>query len=481
MNKKGFATWQMLIKKELLLNYRNKTVLISAIIIWLLFIVATVCTTLNYQTGHKQRQAANTLFRQQWEHQQRNPHDAGHFGTYLFKPVNLLNVFDTGINDFTGSTYRVEAHIQHEISDSEAENNDTAMRFGKLTFALILQLLIPLFLLFNTSTSITSEKENGTLKMLLAQGLSSRKIIWTKVWANYLLIVAIVLPVFIVMAVAVLFSNDSALLLPRLGWILITFLLYFLLIALIGSMISAISSHSGKALLMALCFWIFTGIIFPKVITGIANRSYPLMSRATFSDLVEQGYRKGLNGNNPYAARGERYISSLLKKYHVDSVSALPFNLEGLTLQNNEDYRTMAFNHYFKLVENSFDQQQHFLSAAGIFDPFLSTKRLSMALAGSDFYHHEHFFKQAQTYRNQLIRQLNMQLAMHGKAVKGEYIVGPKYFSQLKDFKYQLPELNQVLDLRKVAFLSLLGWILILALFLQFIASRYLAYHYAAA
>lgn len=33
----------------------------------------------------------------------------------------------------TGSTYRVEAHVQHEISNSEAENNDAAMRFGNLT------------------------------------------------------------------------------------------------------------------------------------------------------------------------------------------------------------------------------------------------------------------------------------------------------------------------------------------------------------
>ncbi|MBB6237872.1 ABC-2 type transport system permease protein [Pedobacter sp. AK013] len=481
MHKKGLADWLMLIKKELLLNYRNKTVIISTIMIWILFIAAAICTILNYQTDHKQRQAANTLFRQQWERQQRNPHDAGHFGTYLFKPVNLLNVFDTGINDFTGSTYRVEAHVQHEISDDEAANNDTAMRFGKLTFALILQLLIPLFLLFNTSTSITNEKESGTLKMLLAQGLSSRKIIWTKVWANYLLIVAIVLPVFILIAAVVLSSTDSALLLPRLGWILITFLLYFLIISLAGIFISAICSHSGKALLIALCLWIFTGIIFPKIITGIANRSYPLMSRATFSDLVEQGYRKGLNGNDPYAARGERYINSLLKKYRVDSVAALPFNIDGLTLQFNEDYRSMAFNHYFKSVKKSFDQQQHFLTISGIFDPFLSTKRLSMALAGSDFYHHEQFFKQAQTYRNELIRRLNMQLAMHGKGIKGEYIIGPEYFSLLKDFKYQLPELNQVLNLRKVAFFSLAGWVLILVLSLQFIASRYLAYHYATA
>lgn len=99
MKMNGFASWQMLIKKELLLAYRSKTVLISTVIIWLLFITAIACTFLNYHTNHKQRQAANTLFRQQWEHQQRNPHDAGHFGTYLFKSINLLNVFDTGTND----------------------------------------------------------------------------------------------------------------------------------------------------------------------------------------------------------------------------------------------------------------------------------------------------------------------------------------------------------------------------------------------
>ncbi|QIL41392.1 ABC transporter permease [Pedobacter sp. HDW13] len=261
MKTKGFASWQVLIKKELLLAYRNKTVQISAGIIWVLFISAMACSYLNYQARYKQRLAANTLFRQQWEHQQRNPHDAGHFGTYLFKSVNLLNVFDAGIDDYTGNTYRVEAHIQHEMSSSEAENNDGAMRFGTLTLALILQLLVPLFLLFNTSTSITSERESGTLKMLQAQGLSNGKIIWTKVFANYLLIVSIVLPVFILLVTAVLYVPGSAYLLPRLCWILITFLLYFLLIALLGTIISTLSNHSGKALLSALCFWIFMSTI----------------------------------------------------------------------------------------------------------------------------------------------------------------------------------------------------------------------------
>lgn len=479
MRTKGFGIWQMLIKKELLLSYRDKTVLISAIAIWILFIAAMFCTFLNYNANHKQRLEANALFRQQWAHQQRNPHDAAHFGTYLFKPMHLLNVFDPGINDYAGNTYRIEAHQQHEISDSNAEHHDSALRFANLSFALILQLLVPLFLLFITATSITSEKENGTLKMLLAQGLSSRKMIWAKVWANYLLVVMIILPAFIIVALAVTFTGDTSLLFGRLVWILATCLLYYLLVALLGTLISAVSNHSGKALLGALCFWIFMSIIFPKIVTGIAIHNYPLMSRAAFNDLVEQGYRKGLNGKDPYADRGKRYIDSLLNKYHVDSVQALPFNVDGFTLQFNEDYRTMVFNHYYKTVENRFDQQRRLLSLSGIFDPFLSTKRLSMALAGSDFYHHEHFFKQAQTYRNHLIRKLNLQLAMHGKDVKGEYVVGPRYFGQLKDFSYQLPTLYRVLQLEKIAIVSLIGWILMLMFLLQFIVSRSLALNYA--
>ena len=481
MKKGGFALWQMLVKKEILLVYRNKTILISAVMIWALFVAAMICAFLDYQSAHQQRSAANTLFRQQWEHQQRNPHDAAHFGTYLFKSINLLNVFDTGLDDYTGSTYRIEAHVQHELNSNNAESNDASIRFGRLSLALILQLLVPLLILFSTATSITSEKENGTLKMLLAQGLDTTKLLWTKVIANYLLIVFIVLPVFMLMAVSILFSPAPTILLPRLLWICIGYLLYFLLIALLGTIISALSSNSGKALLAALCFWILTGIILPKVVTGMADRSYPLISRASFSDLVEQGYRNGLNGHDPYAKRGERYIKSLLKKYHVDTVTALPFNIEGLTFQFNEDYRTLVFNHYLKQVEHRFAQQQHLLSTAGIFDPFMSIKRFSMALSGSDLYHHQHFFKQAQAYRNHLIGQLNRQLALYGKDVKGEYKVGPQYFKKLKDFNYQLPAPGTILALKKTALFSLLGWIALLSLILQFVASRVLALNYESA
>lgn len=474
---KGYTFWQMLVKKEFLVLYRNKTIIISAVAICVLFVVAITCTLMDYQTSHQERKAANQLFRKQWEHQQRNPHDAAHFGTYLFKPINLLNIFDTGLNDYTGNTYRIEAHIQHEPDSANAENLDASMRFGRLTPALILQLLIPLFILFITATSITAERENGTLKMLMVQGLSPSKLVWAKVISGYFIIMVLVLPVFLLMMAALLLSPDTSILLPRFLWIVVGFSLYFFLITLLGTIISAISGYSGKALLTALSCWILMSIVLPKLLTGMADRKYPQMSRAAFTELVEQGYRKGIKGNDPYAIRGQRYVKDMLKKYHVDTTSALPFNIEGLTFQYNEDYRTMVFNHYLSQVEESFHKQQNLLTIAGLFDPFLSVKRYSMALAGTDFYHQQNFFKQAQTYRNQLIRQLNMQLAMHGQQAAGGYTVGPQYFAQLKDFHNTLPGVATILARQKVALLSLFSWIISLSIVLQIIASRSLALH----
>jgi len=478
MKKNDFAIWQMLIKKELLVVYRNKTMLISTVMIWMLFIAATICTWLDYQSAHKQRVEANGLFRQQWEHQQRNPHDAAHFGTYLFKSINLLNVFDTGLDDYAGNTYRIEAHVQHEPDAANALGNDGSMRFGRLTLALILQLMIPLLLLFITATSITTEKEQGTLKMLLAQGLSTSRLIWVKAISSYLFIVAVVLPIFLLMIFVLLIFPETTVLLARLLWVMFAFLLYFLFIALLGTLISAWSGHSGKALLTALSCWILMSIISPKLLTGIADRSYLPMSRAAFTDLVEQGYRNGLNGDDPYAVRGERFVRNMLKKYHADTVSELPFNIEGLTFQYHEDYRTMVFNHYLSQVAQQFNKQQNFLKIAGIFNPFLSIKRISMSLSGTDYYHHQYFFKQAQTYRNHLIKTLNEQLAMHSKGENGEYTLGPHYFAQLNKFDDQLPPIHKVIKLNEIAFCAIAGWILLLTVLLQFIASRSLARHY---
>lgn len=464
-----YTPLRTLVWKEFRLAFRDRMMSTLAIIIYTLFIASALLTIIQYQKDQQSLEQSNTKFRQQWEAQNNNPHEAAHFGTYLFKPLNLLSAFDPGLNDYFGTTYRVEAHVQHEVDYSNAERNDALMRFGQFTLALIMQLLIPLLLLFISSSALTFEKESGTFKMLMSQGLKPAQLVWGKIWSNYLMVTLLVLPIFIVLAVVILFSPSSAMLWGRFLVIVCGYLLFYLLVTLTGVMVSAVSGTSRTAILIVLTIWLFSSILLPKIATSTAADRYPLVSRAAFNNDVKQGFLKGINGDGPYRERAENYMAALLKKYHAAHADQLPVNADGLILQYNEDYQNRVFDHYYTQIENTFNSQQSFLAMTGLIDPFISLKRLSMAMSGTDFYHHQAFFLQAKSYRNTFIRRLNLQLASHPVKSNEAYKADPAFYAQLKDFKYQPPSLLYTLWLQRHALLSLCGWVMSLSLAIRFI------------
>lgn len=464
-----YTPLRTLIWKEFRLAFRDKIMSTLAIIIYTLFIVSGLLTIFQYQNDQQSRELSNKKFRQQWEAQHNNPHEAAHFGTYLFKPLNLLSAFDPGLNDYFGTTYRVEAHVQHEVDYSNAERNDALMRFGQFTLALIMQMLIPLLLLFISSSALTYEKESGTFKMLMAQGIKPSQLVWGKVWSNYLLVVFLVVPIFIVLFFVVIFSPSGIALIGRFLILLYGYLLFYLLVTLTGVIVSALSGTSRTATLAVLTLWLFTSILFPKIAAGHSANQYPLTSRAAFNNNVKQGFLKGINGDAPYQERAEKHYAALLKKYGADSAAQLPVNADGLMLQYNEDYENKVFDHYYAALASTFNQQQSSLNYAGLADPFISLKRLSMAMSGTDFYHHQSFFLQAKKYRNSLIRKLNLQLASHPVKPNESYQADPRFFMQLKDFNYQAPTLLETLYLQRLALGSLCCWIALLSLVLYFI------------
>ena len=124
----------------------------------------------NYQ-AHKQEQtykSAKDHVRQQWVSiDEMSPHGAAHYGTYVFKPSNLLSSLDEGVNSVTGNVLKVEGHVQNEITHSEASQMQAVSRFGKLKPSLLLQYIVPLLLIFLAFNSVSNEKQSGRLKLLV--------------------------------------------------------------------------------------------------------------------------------------------------------------------------------------------------------------------------------------------------------------------------------------------------------------------------
>ncbi|MEL6989355.1 MAG: ABC transporter permease subunit, partial [Bacteroidota bacterium] len=124
-------------------------------------------------------QKAQKQVREQWENiDAMNPHGAAHYGTYVFKPSNLLSSLDEGVNSVTGNVLRVEGHVQNEIVHSEAAQMQFVSKFGKLKSAILLQYVLPLFLIFLAFHSISKERQSGRLKLLILQGANVSSIIW---------------------------------------------------------------------------------------------------------------------------------------------------------------------------------------------------------------------------------------------------------------------------------------------------------------
>src|ERR1044072_2197604 len=180
---------KILVLKEWRMALRSRTLAATLFPLLLLLGIAFTGSSIQQSRLERERVAANANFRMQWEQLQAgDPHSAAHFGTYIFKPLNTLSVFDKGIDDISGYTMRVEAHIQHSIAAPPLRPADVYLRLGNLTMAGVLQLFFPLLILFYCYNSYTQEQSAGTLGLLLLQGAGRAAILRGKAVLHLLLI-----------------------------------------------------------------------------------------------------------------------------------------------------------------------------------------------------------------------------------------------------------------------------------------------------
>ena len=79
--------------------------------------------------------------------------------------VTAMHFLDNGIRSFAGSILRLEAHAQNEAAFSPAEDKTELSRFGDMSFAWMLQVLMPLFIILLCFNAVNADRENQNLKL----------------------------------------------------------------------------------------------------------------------------------------------------------------------------------------------------------------------------------------------------------------------------------------------------------------------------
>lgn len=448
-------------RKELTEMLRDGRFRAAAAIVLLLLSTALALGVVNYREVRRAQREAQARDREAWLGQgPRNPHSAAHFGTYAFKPSPPLAFLDTGLNSYTGVAIWMEAHYQNSARNRPAEDRTSAGRFGELTAATVLQLLVPLVIILLAFAAFAGEREAGTLRQLLSLGVRRERLALGKAGGVAAALVALLVPATIIGVLALILAatHDGAL--PAAGRFFVLTLSYLLYFgAILGATLaaSAFFRSSRAALVALLGFWIFSCLVAPRVAADASERLYPTASRVEFWRDVNRDMREGIDGHDPADRRREELKRRVLARYGVERVEDLPVNFSGLALQAGEEFGDTVFDKHFGRLWQTYEKQNRVHEVAALFAPLISIRNVSMGAAGTDWFAHKHFAEAAETYRRALQKQLNDDITYNSRAGQ-TYLAGAGLWQQAVPFEYQPFGLGRVLAHHAVSLALLVLW-----------------------
>ena len=445
---------------------RNRAIMYITTV-FVLSLIAIVWIGIFQNNNQKDIQlSAQKHIRNQWDNlKPMNPHRAAHYGSYVFKPVSVLNSLDDGISGITGNVLKLEGHIQNEIVYSEASQSISISKFGKLKSSLVLQYVIPLFLIFLAFSSISSEKQTGRLKLLIFQGISLFKLIFSKSISIWLYGVFLL---FITITIQALFSTIDSETIQRLIFIFISYSCYYFIISCLTTYFSSAFKNNTSALSSILAIWILWTIFLPKIWGNAVEKIYPLPSRQNFKSIMKEDRAKGIDGHNPSDQRREQLKNKYLVEYNVDSLKQLPINFDGIVMQADEEYGNLVWDKHFGNNYSIFQKQKRLYQISGLLNPFSSLQNLSMGFCGNDMIHHLDFLKKAEEYRRYLVKSLNDKHAFGGsKTGNWKWSADNTFFRSVEKFEYKTPKIGDQIGHYVIDIFFLLFWVMITTLLIR--------------
>jgi ABC-2 type transport system permease protein len=214
---------------------------------------------------------------------------------YAALPPAPLGTLAVGQTDLYPSHFKVSAGLKESFLIGRETESPFKLLAGQFDLAFVMICFYPLLILALTFSLIAAEKENGTLQMLLSNGVRLRILVLGKVAARAL----IVLPVAILFVLAGLAWYGGGIVgaMPRLLLWVCVVAIYGAFWFALGVAINALGKNAAtNALVLAACYLAFVVVIPSLVNLGTATL-YPVPSRIEFVNAMraetQQANQKG--------------------------------------------------------------------------------------------------------------------------------------------------------------------------------------------
>jgi ABC-2 type transport system permease protein len=405
--------------------------------------------------------------RHQWEHQgEKHPHRAAHFGFYVTKPELPLAVLDSGIKPATGQVLWLEAHTRTAFTHSPLEDAGAAAILGLTNGAEVLQLLGALLVILAGYAIVAREREEGTLRLVLAQGISPLRWFTGKCLGLALAFAAVAMPVgagLLILCVAAHPTGYSADVAVRTALLALAYGLYFATWLVGAVAVSAWAGSARAALTILLAAWVGGGVLAPRLASTLASALSPVPTVAEFRAAQAKEFNDGFEGEPGWDARLAQLERETLAKHGVSRLADLPVGFSGLRLKLMDAFTNRISDRHQIQLEKTYAAQTRWHLLTALLGPFVPMRAVSQNLSGMDWPHYRDFAEAAEQYRRSVVASLDTLLSerLHGE--KWEIDFDHEVWSRVPRFSYVMPSVRWASREAALPWLCLLAWAALVA------------------
>lgn len=450
-----------IVSKDLTLLRREALVGGVFVVTVLLVLVSVFAGLQREQVFDKEKTAALATDEAVWMDQgDRNPHSAAHFSRYAFRPASPLGMLEPGTSDFAGLAIWMEAHYQDPAMFRRAEDGGDLSRYSQLTPGFLVTTVAPLIVFLLLFGSVAGEREDGTLRQLLATGVDTDQFFKGKLFAGLRLTLIAYTVVFVPVALLSIVltpaeaDGDAVL---RLIALYVAWGLYLAAFVAIAIGASALFRSRQSAFLALTCLWAVLTILVPRFAADLGTSLHPQPdARDAAARLAEASSAYYANPE-----RRQRIEDEVLERYDVATTDDLPINYSAYVLQVSEELSEPEFDRFYADLDDRYAAQEGIARAFSVLTPAVAMESLARGLAGTDRVHQREFAQAAEAHRREMIQILNEDYMYNAGDVGAAYTADASLWDKFEDFDYRLPALPTVAGRYLPDALLLIAWLLV--------------------
>ncbi len=214
-----------------------------------------------------------------------------------YRPPSALSIFSVGLEYFMPNKVTTSRDGHVGMENDQGVSNPQSFLFGKIDLLFNVSFVISLLALIFSFNAVTGEKEDGTLRLLIAGSLPRWRILVGKIIGNYLVLL---LPFFLSILLSLIILNTSIpVFSPQMFWPFITVLavtlLFLFAMFLLGILVSTLTQRSITSIVVLLFIWAVLVLTLPKISPMLAEIIYPVNSPMVVrlqEDLARQNLEK---------------------------------------------------------------------------------------------------------------------------------------------------------------------------------------------